>query len=138
MQRLLGPLCGPFATQGRSYRERTGLEAGVGSPAQQARMVWRNQRCAGSLSKRGCQACITRTLSSGTGISNERSGRPNLVTLPRMFAGIGRIRSDSGNENIAEWKLGVISATLRCTPWAPSSTSMGPLARPRRDTLICG
>ncbi|MNZ90035.1 hypothetical protein D3C78_1089840 [compost metagenome] len=54
------------------------------------------------MSKRGCQACITVTRSIGSGIRNERSGRPSLVTLVRMLAGMGSNRSESGRENIAE------------------------------------
>ncbi|MNR49604.1 hypothetical protein D3C85_1690020 [compost metagenome] len=81
---------------------------------------------------------MTLTFSSGTGISKDRNGSFSRFTLFRILAGIGRIRSESGSENIAEWKLVVIRATRRSTLWLANATSIGPLARPRRDTLICG
>ena len=120
---------------GATARRRTDLNTCASEPASCAAQTSctqpRNQPCAGSASRRGCQ-------SNEMVISGIVSGSGKLCmpvrSIPVCRSGTLATRSEARARASAVEKPATIVAITRCNPNGFNASSIGPLSRPCRET----
>ncbi len=100
---------------------------------QTSRTQSRSQRCAGSASRRGCQSMemVTSTVVTGSGKLNMPARAPC-----ECRSGTLAIRSEARAMASAAEKPETMHTTVRCSPSWFKASSIGPLSRPRLETLM--